>query len=128
MDDQLYALDGIVGRLYLVWAECLNRKTINQQTTPTDENVPLFIEMNGKAAYRSIYILGMHECINCGECEVIEPIDTTLFCLEEDPRKSSVKSISTISNSKADEIARTVIARDLVSMDLEEPPFPSEEE
>lgn len=126
--NQIYALDGIIGRIYLIWAECINRKTINQQVPDVEESVPIFIETNGKYEYRSIYIAGSKECINCKDCELTEPIGPSLFCLEEDPRKEKLKSVKVITNSKADEIARTIISRDLVSMDLEEPPFPSSEE
>jgi hypothetical protein len=124
--DQLYSIQGVIGRLYLVWAECIQQRTINQQLPRIEENVPLFIETNGEYEYRSIYVLQSIECINSKNCKILEPFQESLFCLEVNPQKESFKKIDTLSNSKADEITRTAVSRELVTMDVEDPPFPSD--
>jgi hypothetical protein len=125
--DQMYSIQGVIGRLYLVWAECIQQRTINQQLPYVEENVPILIETNGEYEYRNIYVLKSSECINCKNCKILDPFQEPLFCLEVNPQKESFKKINTLSNSKADEIARTLVSRELVTMDVEDPPFPSDE-
>ena len=124
--DHLYSIQGVIGRLYLVWAECIQQRTLNHQLPHIEENVPLLIETNGEYGYRSIYVLQSPECINCKNCKILDPFQKSLFCLEVNPQRESFKKIDTLSNSKADEIARTVVSRELVTMDVEDPPFPSD--
>lgn len=127
----MYRFRGVVGTVYLVWAEYVNIQTVSSQLNTIAKNVPVLVEMDGENAYRSIWVFPdarsttfAHLCdvTPVADFVLTEPlINGSIFCCESDPRLAAPgRAIPTLSEASADQIATDPVARQVVDMRREE--------
>jgi hypothetical protein len=121
-----YKFNGFVGRLYLWWAESIKIETLNNNQTK--ENVPILVETDGKWSNRSLFLFSEKRLINLKNVTFIEPIHYNLYCCETDPRKRSLKCITTLSDKKADQMVEDLVLQKMRELPDEDLPFFSEED
>lgn len=132
----IYRFQGMKGNLYLLWAERVNQQTVNNQINPIHENVPLIVEMNGSGIYQGVFFFPENDDdpnvdirmphVNALDCTFLEPYRAGLFCLETDTQEDEIPHILVHSGSEADKITKEEVNRDLLSVDHEQIPFPSD--
>lgn len=120
--DELYRITGMgEGTLYLIWAERINVRTVNQVEAQIMHHVPLLIAMDGRHGYKSIYVFGDRVLHMEDIDEIHEPLHSTLFCCEMDPRVPQGRVVATLSKAASDELASTVV--EMESIDGVREPF-----
>lgn len=132
----IYRFQGMQGNLYLLWAERVNQQTINNQINPIREEVPLIVEMDGSGMYQSVFLFPPTDNdpsidirmphVNAADCTFLEPYRAGLFCMETDTREDTIPQILVHSGSEADKITKEEVNRDLLSVENEQIPFPSD--
>lgn len=126
--DKIYRFHGILGPIYLLWAERINLQTLIREDNIIREFVPILTETNGQYSTRNVFIFGNKEITNLKDVKLLDPIQEIIYCCETDPRKETIKQIPTLSNNEADQITKDLVVRSLVNLDNERTPFESEEE
>jgi hypothetical protein len=123
--DKIYRIQGLQGTAYMLWAERINRETINNQQNTIAEWVPVFLQLDGEMNICHIVVL-MEEFVSTTHgkftlpplliksVSLLMPIGTVLFSCEIDARKEESRSIQTISNLRADTITRDPVVRRMV--------------
>lgn len=123
--DKYYRFVRFSGTMYLLWAERINRQTINRQENDIFVNVPIVVEMNGYHQMRNCFIFG-GQLTHLSYCQFHEPSEESVFCCEKDPRKLSIAMVPTISNDESDAVTTNKVVRTVVTLDKEPMPFGDE--
>lgn len=126
--NNIYRFHGILGPVYLLWAERINLQTLIREDNIIREFVPILTETNGQYSTRNVFIFGNKEVTSLKDVKLLDPIKEIVYCCETDPRKETIKQIPTLSNVEADQITKDLVVRSLVNLDNERTPFESEEE
>lgn len=126
--NKIYRFHNILGPIYLVWAERMNVQTQMRCDNVIKTHVPILIETNGQWSTRNVFIFDNETITKLSDVKLLDPIHTNIYCCETDPRKETIRKISTISNNEAEQITNDLVVRSLVDLKNERDPFTEEEE
>ncbi len=131
----LFVIENIAGIIYLPSASAVNCINVNHVEAIVNENVPVFVEMNRYGSYRTLFVFPMEDdemrdhrmsAQDIKNFEMFEPYGAHLFCMEADPRSEKMSEINTMTHGEAEEIVRSTVDRQTVTMDYEQGPYPRE--